>query len=268
MGAGISADVAVVIAAAGSSARMGGVGGGVGGGRTGGARFGGGNLKKEYRLSSSAYGSGDTAKDMDGTPLTVLGMAVKAFLECARVGRIVISVPPSGDTGEAAARAALPRRFFDPPFESRILFAPGGASRRASVHGALALLAPDAPAQVLIHDGARPWVDRELIDRTIDAVLVHRAVVPVQPLVETPKEIDREGRIVRHLRRSSVVAAQTPQGFSFPDILRAHEKAEEKEIREGIEYTDDAEVWAAFVGMVFTVPGSPGNKKITFPEDI
>jgi 2-C-methyl-D-erythritol 4-phosphate cytidylyltransferase/2-C-methyl-D-erythritol 4-phosphate cytidylyltransferase/2-C-methyl-D-erythritol 2,4-cyclodiphosphate synthase len=266
VGAGISADVAVVIAAAGSSARMGG-GVRVGGGRTGGVRMGG-NLKKEYRFSSSAYGSGEPAEDIDGTPLTVLGMAVKAFLECARIGRIVISVPPSGDTGEAAARAALPRRFFDPPFESRILFASGGASRRASVHGALALLAPDAPAQVLIHDGARPWVDRELIDRTIDAVLVHGAVVPVQPLVETPKEIDREGKIVRHLRRSSVVAAQTPQGFSFPDILRAHEKAEEKERQEGIEFTDDAEVWAAFVGIVFTVPGSPGNKKITFPEDL
>jgi 2-C-methyl-D-erythritol 4-phosphate cytidylyltransferase len=111
-------------------------------------------------------------------------------------------------------------------------------------------------------------VDRALIERTIAAVRERRAVVPVLPLVETPKEIDASGTVVRHLRRSSVAAAQTPQAFAFPEILAAHEKAAERELAENIEYTDDAEVWGAFVGPVSVIEGSVGNKKITFPGDL
>jgi 2-C-methyl-D-erythritol 4-phosphate cytidylyltransferase/2-C-methyl-D-erythritol 4-phosphate cytidylyltransferase/2-C-methyl-D-erythritol 2,4-cyclodiphosphate synthase len=62
--------------------------------------------------------------------------------------------------------------------------------------------------------------------------------------------------------------AQTPQGFAFPEILRAHEMAAEREVREHYEYTDDAEVWGEFIGPVAVVEGSPRNKKITFPEDL
>jgi 2-C-methyl-D-erythritol 4-phosphate cytidylyltransferase/2-C-methyl-D-erythritol 4-phosphate cytidylyltransferase/2-C-methyl-D-erythritol 2,4-cyclodiphosphate synthase len=65
-----------------------------------------------------------------------------------------------------------------------------------------------------------------------------------------------------------VGAAQTPQTFAFPDILRAHEKAAERELREGYEYTDDAEVWGEFIGPVASTPGSAKNRKITYPEDL
>jgi 2-C-methyl-D-erythritol 4-phosphate cytidylyltransferase len=110
-------------------------------------------------------------------------------------------------------------------------------------------------------------VEPALIDRIIDATLKHKAAVPLLPLTDTPKEIDEKGFIKRHLRRVQVGNAQTPQGFIFPDILRAHEKAVIKE-REGWVYTDDAEVWGEFAGEVFVVSGSPLNKKITFPEDL
>lgn len=232
--------IAAVVTAAGSSVRMGG-------------------LKKEYRTL------GSDALDRDGTPLTVLGAALVAFADSRLVDLIVVSVPADG---ESDARAVLPSRLLGLDATPRVLFVPGGSTRRRSVHAALALLSAYSPDYVLIHDGARPWVDQALIERTISAVREKRAVVPVLPLVETPKEIDASGFVVRHLRRSAVAAAQTPQAFAFPEILTAHEKAAERELAEGIEYTDDAEVWGAFVGPVAVVEGSPGNRKITFPGDL
>jgi 2-C-methyl-D-erythritol 4-phosphate cytidylyltransferase len=235
--------IAAIICAAGASTRMGGV-------------------KKEYRCLSAAF-------DDEGKALTVLGAALSAFAGIERIALAVIAVPIGAENGEYAARASLPARFTRPAPGARpqVLFVPGGSNRRASVHHALSLLAAYEPDYALIHDGARPWLDRPLIERVIDAVLVHKAVVPVLPLVETPKEINN-GFVVRHLRRAAIGAAQTPQGFSFPELLAAYEKSAERELQEHVSYTDDAEVWGEFCGTVAIVPGSPANKKITFPEDL
>jgi 2-C-methyl-D-erythritol 4-phosphate cytidylyltransferase/2-C-methyl-D-erythritol 4-phosphate cytidylyltransferase/2-C-methyl-D-erythritol 2,4-cyclodiphosphate synthase len=220
-----------------------------------------GGLKKEYRpLFPQKIGPG-------GEPLTVLGAAVLAFAASPRIGLIVITVPEDPAAGEEAARACLPSLLFEagrPP----VLFVSGGATRRASVHKALAFLAPRNPAYVLIHDGARPWVDGDLIERTIDAVTRYQAAIPLLPVTETPKETDDAGFITRHLIRSRIGTAQTPQAFAYPAILRAHERAALREDRDGRDYTDDAEVWGEFQGPVAAVPGSPANRKITFPEDL
>ncbi len=246
--------IAAVIAAAGASSRMGGI-------------------KKEYRYlpqmdtPESAYG-------LVRAPLTVLGASVLAFAQHEAIKLIVVAHPAGG---LAEARAALPADWLGAknpatkttlrPFPP-ILFVAGGDSRRRSVHNALLVLADKAIDYVLIHDGARPWVDTALIDQVIAAVKSVHAVIPVLPLTETPKEIDEAGMIITHPRRAAIAAAQTPQAFAFPDILRAHEEAAEREAREGRDYTDDAEVWAEFIGQVATVKGSGKNKKITFPEDL
>jgi 2-C-methyl-D-erythritol 4-phosphate cytidylyltransferase len=235
--------IAAVIAAAGSSSRMGGD-------------------KKEYR----PLGAG--LIDGEGKLLSVLGGVVLAFASSPRIDLIVIVVPADGETGEYAARCCLPSRLLYPAAKPRIYFVPGGPSRRSSVHHGLSLLEAYQPRLVLIHDGARPWVNGDLIERTIDGAIKHGAVIPVMSLTETPKELGPEGFILRHLRRSAVGAAQTPQGFAFPEILRAHEKAAEREYAEGFEYTDDAEIWGEFCGPVASIPGSARNRKITFPGDL
>jgi 2-C-methyl-D-erythritol 4-phosphate cytidylyltransferase/2-C-methyl-D-erythritol 4-phosphate cytidylyltransferase/2-C-methyl-D-erythritol 2,4-cyclodiphosphate synthase len=243
--AGSASPFAAVIAAAGSSSRMGA----------------GGASKKEYLPLG--------LPDDEGKPLTVLGASVLAFTVFPRIETIVIAVPARG---ELEARKALPDYLLSPPEKGkarpRLLFVPGGSNRRVSVHHALSLLAAYSPGLVLIHDGARPWVSAGLISAVIRATLRHGAVIPLLPLVETPKEVDGKGFILRHLRRAGAGTAQTPQGFLFPAILRAHEKAAEKELAEAYEYTDDAEVWGEFCGPVATVPGEIGNRKITFPEDL
>jgi 2-C-methyl-D-erythritol 4-phosphate cytidylyltransferase len=238
-GRGTSPDgkrVAAVVVAAGSSTRMGGV-------------------KKEYR----PFGLfGDEAR-------TVLAASVASFAESGLVDLIVVVTPPNG---EAQARAALPPRLLSDGAIPAVKFVPGGSTRRQSVHSALRFLAAERVDFVHIHDGARPWLDVELIARLDAAVRADRAVIPVMPLVETPKEIAPAGTIVRHLKRATVVSAQTPQTFEFGPILAAHEQAAAMERAEGIEFTDDAEVWSEFVGQVRTVPGQASNKKITFPDDL
>jgi 2-C-methyl-D-erythritol 4-phosphate cytidylyltransferase len=239
----MGASVAALITAAGSSSRMGGV-------------------KKEYCVLDPS------CTDDQGNPLTVLGAAVLAFASCGEIGPIVITVPPEG---EAAARASLPRSL---AAQNRVNFTPGGRTRRESVHKALSFLETLEIGYVLIHDGARPWVSAALIRQVISAAAQRRAVIPLVRVIETPKEVDRfpgpgeTGVIRRHLRRAEVGTAQTPQGFAFPDILRAHEKAALKEKTKGFEYTDDAEVWADFIGPVAVIPGEIENRKITFKEDL
>jgi 2-C-methyl-D-erythritol 4-phosphate cytidylyltransferase len=246
-------------------------------------------LKKEYRVLPPSLGGG---KDESGKPLTVLGAAAAAFAGISRITNIVITVPAGAENGEYAAREALPSELGGGK-GPRILFVPGGRTRRESVYHALSLLAASGvaeksagvsgrpPGYVLIHDGSRPWISPSLIRAVMDAAPVYGAVIPALPLTETPKEAEPfagsfgespgNGRaawfIKRHLRRSSILSAQTPQGFSFPEILAAHEKAAEKE-RGGFEYTDDAEIWGEFCGPVAVIAGDPLNRKITFPEDL
>ena len=196
--------------------------------------------------------------------LSVLGSTVSAFASCPQIDLIVITVQ---DGEEEKARSCLPTELIES--QDRIIFTTGGPSRRSSVHKALLHLKEYEPSHVLIHDGARPWIKTNLIEEIIEGSLQHGAVIPVLPLVETPKELNgiKPGFIKAHLRRKYLCTAQTPQGFSYPEILKAHEKASEKE-QEGFEYTDDAEVWGEFIGEVAVIPGDPGNKKITYPEDI
>jgi 2-C-methyl-D-erythritol 4-phosphate cytidylyltransferase len=238
-----NAAIAAVICAAGSSARMGGA-------------------KKEYLPLPGASDS-----------LTVLGAAVSAFAAVPEIKIFVIVVPEEPKTGETAARNALSSAGIALP----VRFVTGGSTRRASVFNALRALAADAPDYVLIHDGARPWISPALIERVIKGVKQYRAVIPLLPLAETPKETDLplDGFvgcdswgpvfIKQQLKRKFIGTAQTPQAFAFPEILAAHEKAA---VQEGREFTDDAEVWAEFCGPVAVIPGEIGNRKITFKEDI
>jgi 2-C-methyl-D-erythritol 4-phosphate cytidylyltransferase/2-C-methyl-D-erythritol 4-phosphate cytidylyltransferase/2-C-methyl-D-erythritol 2,4-cyclodiphosphate synthase len=219
-----------------------------------------GGVKKEYRpLFPQRTGPG-------GGLLTVLGAAALAFAVSPRIGLITITVPEAA--GEEAARGCLPPPLLDAGCYPPIRFVRGGPTRRASVHKALIFLASWNPAYVLIHDGARPWVSDGLIEGIIDAVMRCQAVIPLLPITETPKEIDDDGFITRHLIRARIGTAQTPQAFAYPAILSAHEQAALREERDGRDYTDDAEVWGEFQGQVAVIPGVPANRKITFPEDL
>lgn len=136
----------------------------------------------------------------------------------------------------------------------------GGATRQESVYNALQALKEAAPDFVFVHDAARPFVSKDLIQR-IEAGLDDGAagVVPAIPIVDTLVR-QREGRR-EPVDRTNLFAVQTPQAFTFKSLLEAHEKAV------GAALTDDASVLEANDGVVTQVTGSDRNFKITRPED-
>jgi 2-C-methyl-D-erythritol 4-phosphate cytidylyltransferase/2-C-methyl-D-erythritol 2,4-cyclodiphosphate synthase len=181
----------------------------------------------------------------------VLRHAVAAFAGHERICGVVVVIRPEDRALYEASVAGLPLL---PPVA-------GGATRQDSVRLGLEALLPHRPAQVLIHDGARPFADAPLIDRVIDALGEAPAAIPVLPLRDTIKRVT--GRTIREtVEREALFRAQTPQGFRFAAILAAHRAAI------GSDLTDDAAVAEAAGLTPVTVPGSEENLKVTTPEDL
>jgi 2-C-methyl-D-erythritol 4-phosphate cytidylyltransferase/2-C-methyl-D-erythritol 2,4-cyclodiphosphate synthase len=141
----------------------------------------------------------------------------------------------------------------------------GGATRQRSVLNGLRALKPVAPSRVLIHDAARPFVTGDIVDRVLAGLQRGPGAIAAVPLADTLKRAGSGGRIEATLDRAGLWRAQTPQGFRFNDILKAHEQA----LAAGREdLTDDAAVaeWAGIP--VELVDGSEANVKLTTAEDL
>jgi len=165
--------------------------------------------------------------------------------------------------------AVLPRRYAgDPPpwlFQcdlDRLLVSVGGRERGESVFNGLEDLPPDIRI-VLVHDAARPLATSETIERVVcEARKGHGAVAAI-PLVDTLKEVDEEGRIVRTVDRAHLWRAQTPQGFPRAVIVEAHRRAR----AERVTATDDAALCERLGQMVRVVRGSERALKVTDAGD-
>lgn len=140
----------------------------------------------------------------------------------------------------------------------------GGSERQQSVYNALLSLDAADDDIVIIHDGVRPFVTKEMVTGVIDALRggADGAVVAV-PLKDTVKVVTGE-EVVRTPDRSAMRLAQTPQGFRMRTILEAHRSA----IRDGHLGTDDASLVERMGKRVVVVPGDYRNIKITTPEDL
>lgn len=141
--------------------------------------------------------------------------------------------------------------------------AEGGPERQDSVFNGLRLI--DEPeAIVLIHDGARPLLERALIQIVLRGLEGHDGAVAALPPKDTIKETDVDGIVVRTPQRGSLRAAQTPQVFRFKTLIAAYMKAAEDNFCS----TDDSALVERIGGRVKAVPGSYKNIKITTPEDL
>jgi 2-C-methyl-D-erythritol 4-phosphate cytidylyltransferase / 2-C-methyl-D-erythritol 2,4-cyclodiphosphate synthase len=137
----------------------------------------------------------------------------------------------------------------------------GGAARQDSVRLGLESLAAAPPARVLIHDAARPFLDRDTIDRVLTALDAAPGAIPALPVKDTVKR-GVSGRVAETLDRSALWRAQTPQGFDYAAILAAHRAAQ------GSELSDDAAVAERAGLAVRLVAGSEANFKVTTAEDL
>ena len=166
---------------------------------------------------------------------------------------MVVVLPP--------ADVAAPPRWLAEAVPGRLVLAAGGATRQESVANGLRAM-PPGPSLVLVHDAARPFADRALIDRVLAVAELGAVAVPGLPLAETVKETDAAGLVIRTVARERFVAVQTPQGFPRDTLETAHQRAHGE-----ARATDGAALCERAGTAVRVVAGSPRNLKVTTAED-
>ena len=138
----------------------------------------------------------------------------------------------------------------------------GGVSRQESVYNGLQAVSKDAKL-ISIHDGARPLVTEEILERSIQGALEFGAVTTGVPVKDTIKVINNEGYVTDTPDRNKLWAVQTPQVFKRNIIFEAHKQGREL----GIEATDDAMLVENLGHRIKIIEGSYENIKLTTPED-
>lgn len=136
----------------------------------------------------------------------------------------------------------------------------GGDTRSQSVYNALKEVKSDI---VLIHDGARPFVTREIIEGCLHSVKAHGSGVCAVPCLDTIA-VGEDGKIKSVPSRDTLWQIQTPQGFFRENIAFAYERAFENE---NAVYTDDSSVFKAFCGYPRLCAGARENIKLTYAQD-
>jgi 2-C-methyl-D-erythritol 4-phosphate cytidylyltransferase len=158
---------------------------------------------------------------------------------------------------------ALPASYAD-YFSSAHTTVIGGQNRQQSVYNALQAVSPQTDV-VLIHDGARPFVSRRLIEDIIECAGQGHAAVAGVPATDTIKQTDALGWVTHSPDRSGLWSIQTPQGFPYGVIIQAHRQA----AAEGFVGTDDSMLVERYaLARVKIIPGERLNLKITTPEDM
>ena len=142
----------------------------------------------------------------------------------------------------------------------------GGSERYLSVKNALDSISGDYDI-VLIHDAARPFIDKELVEEAVNEANKHKAYIPALALKDTIKVKDSKGFVESTLDRSSLVAVQTPQAFDFKLCKEAYEKLGELGVKDIP--TDDEMLVSKFMSVSAKIgEGRVYNIKITSKEDI
>ncbi|MGK6313804.1 bifunctional 2-C-methyl-D-erythritol 4-phosphate cytidylyltransferase/2-C-methyl-D-erythritol 2,4-cyclodiphosphate synthase [Neorhizobium sp. DT-125] len=189
----------------------------------------------------------------------VIAHTLQQFLLWHRSGPVVAVIHPDDEALFAAATGALPGA-------DRIVTTFGGETRQRSVYEGLKALSATEATHVMIHDGARPFIDHGVLDRIAEALdRGQEGVLPAMPVTDTLKRGGADGLVHETVPRAGLYAAQTPQSFLLSAIRTAHEKAAALR-RE--DFTDDAAI-AEWAGLAVTlVEGSVDNIKLTVKRDI
>jgi len=182
---------------------------------------------------------------------TVIERSVDAFLDISDVDEIIVTV-----------REQDIEAFSELITDERVSFVIGGATRQESVKAAVETI--DECELLIIHDGARPLIKAEDIEKTIREAKEYGAAATGVKVKDTIKIIDSEGFVEATPDRSTLFSVQTPQIFNFYLYKEALEKAEQS----GKDFTDDCQLLEFAGHKVKMVDGSYSNIKITTPEDI
>lgn len=185
-----------------------------------------------------------------GTPLLAFSLdQLEAFLPVTEM--VLVLATRSLDQGRELVQARGYRKVSQ--------LCPGGRRRQDSVLAGLAALRPCR--WVLVHDGARPCLDKALLERGLAAVQATGAAVAGVPVRDTIKEVSPQGLVTGTADRERLWAAQTPQFFRYDLLLEAHRTCQQ-------DVTDDAMMVESLGHPVRMFLGSAANLKVTTPEDL
>ena len=188
---------------------------------------------------------------LNGEPM--IARTVRAFQNCDAISEIVVVTRED---------LILPITSLCSGMDKVQAVVAGGSSRQESVHLGLNALS-DKCKLVAIHDGARPLISWQVIDRVVRAANTYGAAAPAIPVKDTIKVV--QGGVVKETPdRASLQAVQTPQVFDF-DILRG---ALKKAKQDGAQVTDDCSAVERMGMAVKIVEGEERNIKVTTPMDL
>lgn len=186
---------------------------------------------------------------------TVIEASFDAFDAYEGTKRIIIAVSPGREEEFRALFAGKKCRCVPE-------ICTGGKARSETVWNAISLL-KDEKGLIAVHDGARPFVSTELIEKTVSAAEKAGGALPVLPSKDTI-HVAEGGKIISTLDRASLRRAQTPQIFRSDILISAYEKA----LGSGAEITDECGAVLLAGGEIAEVEGEEANVKITTPDDL
>jgi 2-C-methyl-D-erythritol 4-phosphate cytidylyltransferase len=193
--------------------------------------------------------------ELDGIPIII--RTLTQFERCREISELVIVLPPDENDGFLSLLKEL-------GLQKPMRTVAGGSTRAQSVQRGLAVV---GEAEIIaVHDGVRPFVTPDEIDRVVSAARTTGAAILVAPVADTIKEI-KDDRIIRTLARTQLRRALTPQCFRFDILKRAYAQLVEVEAA-GIEITDDCLLVERLGVEIAVVEGSGRNIKITREEDL
>jgi len=201
--------------------------------------------------------AGDRPKQflqLAGVP--IIFHTLKPFEQCDSIQEIIVVLPAA----ESADFLALVPKYGVKKL-SRVV--PGGKTRAESVWRGLLAIRGATAEVVAVHDGVRPFVATEEINRTMAAAHSHGAAILVAPAIDTIKQVDG-GKVVKTLERGQLCHALTPQCFRYELLRRAYERADVQDPA----ITDDSSLVEQLGEPVTIVEGSSRNIKITTQRDL
>ncbi len=197
----------------------------------------------------AGFSENKVLRERNGLPL--LCYSLSAFAQCAEITEILVVCRKEDEVKIRPLLSPYPR--------ARTVI--GGELRTHSVYAALKEAAGDI---VLVHDAARPFLTQKIISACIESVKNFGSGVCAVPSVDTVA-LAKNGCILKTPPRSTVYAAQTPQGFSTGELLGAYREMFE-EHREA-EFTDESGIYAYYCKPPRICEGDRNNKKLTYAED-
>lgn len=192
--------------------------------------------------------------DIDGKQM--VAHTIDTFYNCPEIDEIIVAVSKY-DIKKFIEEIIKPHSF------KNIKVVVGGKERQDSIYNALKVLDEKSDI-VLIHDGARPFIENTTVLKLIEETKKTGAAIVAVPVKDTVKVIGEDRKIESTPKRSSLWAAQTPQAFDRNIIVEAHEQAH----KDGFLGTDDSMLVEKMGVRVGIVEGSYENIKITTPEDL